>query len=339
MELHLLEEDSGVGKNGKPIPVYRFDGSRRIVLGLEFVRRHVAGVATDLSGNVLSRFFTNHVSDNYEEVVASAADKLSQLREGVENQGCSVIGLGIAAPGPIDASGRALDSPYGFHDWKRMPLADDFQGALGLPTLLAKDTDLSALAEHLLGAGKAYDSLIYVKLDEGIGSGIIDRNRLFHGHGRLHTSLGHTTVELRGERCVCGNRGCLEAYARLSRIEELMNAMWDERSRHHILDDVTDYIAAGVANLVMLFGIEQVVIEGESIHVFPSLLGRLKSRIPSRAFPILDREIQIHKGVFERDVAAIGGSVWVAQAVLNDPETLRVAGLPNLSKSAPAIVL
>ena len=242
------------------------------------------------------------------------------------------VGLGLAAPGPLDESERRLTNPYGFHDWQSMPLADDFERLLRMPTLLKKDTDLSAIAELLLDSTTESDSLIYVKLEQGVGAAVVDRGRLYGGGGMLHSSLGHTTVVVDGELCECGNRGCLEVYTRQSRLERLLQASGGERERERVLDEAAEYMAVGIANLVVLFGMEWIVIDGETLDLDQSLFERIQHRIPRHAFPVLKRSITVTRGKLGLGSAAIGSALWIARAALTEPELLRAAGIETLPK-------
>ena len=47
----------------------------------------------------------------------------------------------------------------------------------------------------------------------GIGGGLIIDGTLFHGASDVAGEIGHTTIDLNGRHCKCGNYGCLEAYA------------------------------------------------------------------------------------------------------------------------------
>ncbi len=338
-DLHLLRQVTAMGRNGKPIPAYAFDGSRYAALGLEFVRRHIYGVATDFAGNVLGRFRLDHHGGSYEAVLSDAASRLSRLRTAAEKRGMHTVGLGVASPGPLDESERRLTNPYGFNDWQSMPLADDFERILRMPTLLKKDTDLSAIAELLLDSETESDSLIYVKMEEGVGAAVVDRGRLYGGGGMLHSSLGHTTVVVDGERCECGNRGCLEVYTRQSRLERLLRACTTDKEREGILDQVAEYMAVGIANLVVLFGMEWIVIDGETLDLDESLFGRIEQRISQHAFPVLQRTLAVTRGKLGLGSAALGSALWIAKAALTEPELLRSAGAEVLPKLPSNLIL
>jgi len=79
---------------------------------------------------------------------------------------------------------------------------------------LAGDGHCFALGEHWLGAGRDLESIIGVVVSTGVGGGAVLRNRLVGGMTGNAVHLGHITVNAWGGRCVCGNYGCVELYAR-----------------------------------------------------------------------------------------------------------------------------
>jgi glucokinase len=126
----------------------------------------------------------------------------------------SIAGVGISSPGPVDPRAGVVVEPPNlgpqFHD---VPLADDVEGALGLPTFLDRDTNVAALGEAAFGAARGQPDFIYVTVSTGVGGSIVTDGRLFHGPDGMAGELGHVPVELDGPPCGCGGRGHLEALA------------------------------------------------------------------------------------------------------------------------------
>ena len=47
----------------------------------------------------------------------------------------------------------------------------------------------------------------------GIGGGIIINNTLWRGVNNVAAEIGHMVIQMDGQKCSCGNYGCIEAYA------------------------------------------------------------------------------------------------------------------------------
>ncbi len=118
------------------------------------------------------------------------------------------------APGPVDPhAGIVVAPPNLGPDFRNVPLADEVESALGLPTFLDRDTNVAALGEAAFGAGRGEPDFIYLTVSTGVGGSIVTDGRLFHGPDGLAGELGHVPVDLDGPRCGCGGyghrRGCL----------------------------------------------------------------------------------------------------------------------------------
>src|SRR5260370_39640294 len=92
--------------------------------------------------------------------------------------------------------------------------------AVGLPATLINDARAFSLAEHRFGAGRGADAMLAVTLGTGGGGGLILAGRLYLGHDGTAGEFGHQTVIPDGPMCGCGNRGCLEAFAKAGVVAE-----------------------------------------------------------------------------------------------------------------------
>jgi glucokinase len=84
---------------------------------------------------------------------------------------------------------------------------------LGLPILLENDANAAALGENRFGAGVGTRLMVYLTISTGVGGGIIIDREVYHGVSGAAGELGHIIVWFNGPRCLCGERGCLEAVA------------------------------------------------------------------------------------------------------------------------------
>jgi glucokinase len=118
----------------------------------------------------------------------------------------SLVGVGICAPGPLDAErGVALATPTiaGFID---LPLAAMVEERIGLPVRLENDGIAAALGERRFGAGVGHNNLVYVTVSTGVGGGVVADGRVLHARRGMAGHIGHMTIVRDGDVCSCGNR-------------------------------------------------------------------------------------------------------------------------------------
>ncbi len=133
------------------------------------------------------------------------------LRDGGAGE---IVGLGIAAPGPLDpVAGLALAPPT-LAGWRNVPLAALVERRLGLPVRLANDANAAALGEWRFGAGRGTRDMVFVTVSTGIGGGIVAGGRLLLGARGLAGEIGHMTVDATSAETLFGGApGTWEALA------------------------------------------------------------------------------------------------------------------------------
>ncbi|MGE5688215.1 MAG: ROK family protein [Gemmatimonadota bacterium] len=227
--------------------------------------------------------------------------------------GAEFAGVGAGAPGPLDTRrGVVLLTPN--LGWVNLPLRHLLQDALGVPARIDNDANCAVLGEWWMGAARGAKQVIGITIGTGIGGGIIVDGRLYHGASDCAGEIGHTTVEVNGRRCKCGNYGCLEAYASgpaiarraVEAIEagqtsklpgyvdgalEKITAQTVYQAAHdgdelaeEVVGDTAKFLGAGIANMINIFNPEIVVVFGGVTYAGERLFGPLRREVAKRAF-------------------------------------------------------
>lgn len=124
-----------------------------------------------------------------------------------------IAGVGICVPGPLDTT-RSVVAIAPNLGWQNLAVRDQLEKRLpGKRVLLENDVRAAALAEHILGAGRGYPSMLAVFVGSGVGGGLVIDGKLYHGAHGGAGEIGHLVVRAAGPRCACGSAGCLEAMA------------------------------------------------------------------------------------------------------------------------------
>lgn len=146
-----------------------------------------------------------------DEVIAHLFDmgRRSMAAAGVD----SVTAVGISCGGPLDAAAGVLTGPLHLPGWIEVPIVDLAQRAFGVPAVLENDATAAVLGEHRYGAARDADIALYLTISTGVGGGAVIGGRLHRGAAGNGGEFGHLMVRPGGRDCMCGRRGCLEAYA------------------------------------------------------------------------------------------------------------------------------
>ncbi|MGW1603674.1 ROK family transcriptional regulator [Streptomyces eurythermus] len=124
----------------------------------------------------------------------------------------SLVGAGVALPGPLDHARGVLHRVTGFPEWDGFPLRDALARRLGVPVVVDKDTNAAALGLAVGGAQEVVGrSFAYLHLGTGLGAGLVIDGGVHRGARTGAGEFGHQVIQLDGPPCECGNRGCVEA--------------------------------------------------------------------------------------------------------------------------------
>jgi glucokinase len=134
-----------------------------------------------------------------------------------------IAGIGIAAPGPLDSRTGIVYAPPNLPDWKHVRLRALFEERFKLPVFVENDANAAGLGEYLFGAGQGSENMVYMTISTGIGGGVITDGRIIEGASGTGGELGHMTIDWHGERCNCGNIGCLERLSSGTAIAHMAN--------------------------------------------------------------------------------------------------------------------
>ncbi|KUM69120.1 ROK family transcriptional regulator [Streptomyces griseorubiginosus] len=170
-------------------------------------------VVVDLAGQVIgSRRLRLTDPGDPADVVDRVARTTGRLLDRSAVDRARLLGLGIAAPGPLDGTTGAVVSPPNFPGWGRVPLADMFAEATGLPVALDNDATAAAIGERWIGGADRAGSFLFLYLGTGVGAGIVLNNTVLHGDSGNAGEFGHMAVEPGDRVCHCGALDCLGPY-------------------------------------------------------------------------------------------------------------------------------
>jgi glucokinase len=290
----------------------------RLVVGVDLGGTSIVVGTVPDDGSALYGFATeptpvqagpDAVVDRMVEMIRGSIDATRrELGAGIE-----VAGVGVGAPGPLDtARGIVIVAPN--LGWKDMPLRDRIARATGLDITLENDANCATLGEWWRGAAQGGRFVAGITIGTGIGGGIVLDGKIYHGASDVAAEFGHTTIDLTGRRCKCGNYGCLEAYASgpaiaARAVEEIQAgtpsvipryvegdlarvtaqtvyqaANDDDDLALEVVRDTARYLGAGIANLVNILNPEVVVLAGGVTHAGERLFTPLRVEVKRRAF-------------------------------------------------------
>ncbi|WP_211263916.1 ROK family transcriptional regulator [Streptosporangium amethystogenes] len=197
---------------GRPRRTLELVPASRYALGIHIDPATITYVLLDLSGNLVAHFSRQTSSPQDADVIlAGMTSALDVLLAGSGIEQDRILGLGIAAPGPIDIAGGVMVDPPHLPGWHRVELVDRLHQATGLPVVLGKDVTAAVVAERWAGAAIGSSDFAFLYLGTGVGVGLVNGDIVVRGRSGNAGDIGHLIVDVDGPPCICGQRGCLGA--------------------------------------------------------------------------------------------------------------------------------
>lgn len=171
-------------------------GGTQIKFGLVDQRGKIFFRGTEKTHQDLS-LFAQTLSQIWEKMKAKAGRK-------------KILAAGFGFPGIYHPKKEVILQSPNFQALDGVPLRPFLKKIFNLPFWIDNDANLAAYGEWFFSPLKKPQSLVLLTLGTGVGSGIILEGEIWHGSTGFAAEIGHLTVNPGGERCHCGNRGCLE---------------------------------------------------------------------------------------------------------------------------------
>jgi glucokinase len=220
--------------------------------------------------------------------------------------------------------------------WAGQPVAGPVGAAVGLPAVLINDARAFGLAELRLGAGRGASSMIGLTLGTGVGGVIAVDGGVLQGHDGTAGEIGHQTIDPDGPWCGCGNRGCLEAFARADQIaiacgaataeEAVTRARSGDARAIDGLARIGRYLGIGIANMIAVISPDRVVIGGGISAAGDLLLEPIRDELRQRVRTTSLDEVEVLTAELGTWAGAIGAAIRGAESVQPTVAPPRAAG-------------
>ena len=329
----IIESENKISLSGagRRPSLLRLGDNSPIVGGIYIGRKSCSVLFCDLSAKVIKENKKEYENVfDAESLIEFVSDLYSETLKGIDRK---VLCTGLSVPGPVDSLKGIILSPSKFFGIKDLPIKDIMEEKYNTPFTLAHDTACAAEGEHLFGAGKNMENFLLVHLHNGIGAGIIVDGKVFDGAMGIGGELGHISIDLNGEKCECGARGCLEKYAneqnllkdynsisenKLSGIslkEITEKASMGDKAAIYAIENFTGYLSAALISALNFIDTHKVVL---SYHGKTGVLEKmLESKINSSIFASRYRKIEVIPSAFNGDATIIGAAAAAAEEIFS----------------------
>lgn len=221
--LKILEEQGLICKNGffnstggRKADALEIVADARISVGVSIGKNKVHILSADLYGQLLHK---KTVVLSYSKDSNFYADLSKEILDFISTHAYDtqkILGVSIATQGIVSSDGESIS--YGkILNNADMKLAD-FQSHLPFPCSMIHDSKAAATLE-LFKKPEITDAILLL-LNHNMGGALITNGQVHNGLNMGSGIIEHMTLNIDGDTCYCGRKGCLETYCSLDVLKQ-----------------------------------------------------------------------------------------------------------------------
>ncbi|MBQ7669082.1 MAG: ROK family transcriptional regulator [Clostridia bacterium] len=350
----VVEGESGDSSGGRKPIMLRIRCDYYRVIGIYIGSKKIKIIASDLMAN--SKYKKEYSYEEKgitpEEAQKILHDEISEIKDKYEKKGKKVVGIGIGIHGIVNSeTGEVVFAPN--LGWNNVPIKKDIEEKFGIPVFVDNNTRAMGLGENWFGTGKNVNNFFCLNVEYGVGGSLFIDDKIFRGSSFGAGEIGHTTVDINGELCSCGNRGCLETIASVKALKKKAFEGYEKNKNSSIFsgkeietaDDIRasqifeaanngdsfavsliqemgEKIGIGIANIINIFNPQLVIINGEIISTGEILLDPIRKVVKERGFKSLVNATDIVLSKLGNVAYLKGAVVLATEHIFEDPESI-----------------
>lgn len=287
-EGYIVKEGYSQSTGGRPAELICINKDSRYAVGIDFefpkVRIALANIKKEV---VYGKNIKFTLSSDADCVLNRLLEELEELFDGCGVDREKIEGIGLGISGTINAAqGKSLHIKR-IAGWDHIDIRKILEDKFKMPVYMKNDVHLLALVEKEKYLSCETGDFAYIGIRSGIGSAIFYHNRPLDGTAGNAGYIGHTILNVDGPACVCGNKGCLDAYsgeiAMNRQYREMKNlapvtqgdgenyytvsdfikkAQDGEQECIEILKQAAFYLGIAISNLIKMIEVETIIIGG-----------------------------------------------------------------------------
>lgn len=300
---------------------------RKFAIGIDIGGTNLRVALVSREGEIIRKI----KKPSSEQVLESVFEAIAEIRDS------EIAGIGLGIAGLIDRKmGRIFISPN-LQAVEGIEIVDIMKSKFKVPVFIENDANVAALGEKVSGAGKSFDNFVLLTLGTGIGGGIIYHGELLN----IAAEIGHMSINPDGEKCPCGNTGCLESYASaramitkaVSMLEKgtesllkecckgsfykitpeniYLSALDGDTLSREILRDAGKYLGVGLANIINIMSPEAIILTGGLIGAWNIYVQEAIKEASRRALKDLFESVKIIPSSLGDNAGLIGAASLV----------------------------
>lgn len=332
MERQLIKESGqGTSSGGRPPTLYQIEEKANYIIGIEISRTETKVVLLDLFFKIVKKESFQMTMKDEPSIVFSKIKRminhfLANLNIAVDR----LLGIGVGTVGPMDRQKGIIYNPEAFlaPNWEHVKIRELLKQNFPIRITIDNGANTAAIAESTQ-RNFLYNNILYCINGYGIRCGVISNGNLIHSKQGDASAFGHIIIHEDGKECICGQKGCLTAYASYGAILKEFNELTRDSSNleifirklneddpkvKQIAEKAAHYYGIGIANMVNILNPELIVLHGSLIYESSFYYNAVIKSAISHTYKKDKETIKFSKGLLGEDGIAVGAAIQIFQS-------------------------
>jgi len=320
---------SSTEEGGKKPNIFKFNANGGYSMGMTITANKLKAVLTNLKSEIVENISVNlDYNEELESVIDKISDLYHKLLEDSSISSSKLIGLAIGIYGITDFdNGIVFYSPH-YPSWgKNIKMRDKILKKISdnIPIVLDNISRFHVFAEKTLGSAKNASNIISLVAGYGLSSGVIIENDIKRGFHKIMGEVGHMIINpSESMLCACGSRGCFEVMVSIERLKKIItdkgcdypgSVFYDisnngslanlepeeifkaynagDKLASAAMEDIINWLAIGLANIILIYDPEIIVLHGAYIRAGDNFLKMLRKKVEQISLTSVKKDTKI----------------------------------------------
>ena len=313
----------------------------KFICGVDLGGTKLSAALFDQMGILIGKEITHdHVNETTDGIVGVIADLIKALLKNNNARLTDILGIGVGLAGHILYRKGIIITTSNFKvTFTNYPFVEKMELYFpGVKILLDNDANVQALGEYMYGAGKGYESMVFMTVSTGVGAGIVLNGKLLRGKNGTAGEIGHSIIEYKSKYlCTCGNYGCAMAHSSGLFLPELYKYKLEsgmtssigltldnissfdghflekgvnkgDKISISIMNESADIIGASVFNIHKMLDPDAVVLGGGLMQLGDKYMSRIKNQFRFLMQEMMEDEMEIKHSEIGADAGLLGAA-------------------------------
>jgi len=307
--------------------------SDKLYLGVDIGGTAAKLGLVDEEGRIISSVNEYPVKfDDYETpIIETVVKSVRHFMDENNKNFAEIAGIGVSATGGINSKLGIVEGSAGhIKNWEGTNIKARLESEFGVNTEVLNDANAAALGEMWKGAAIGKENVVVMTIGTGVGGGIIVDSKILLGRKGFAGEIGHIPVNVDGEDCSCGNKGCIEHYGSTSALvrnvkEAVISgeikgieagkvdgrlifkevAAGNDTVKKYV-DEWISYISATLVGLVHIFNPEMIILGGGVSRQKELFVDKVRERVLHGVMPNFAIGLTVEAAKLGNDAGIIG---------------------------------